>query len=241
MTCNIECQYLRPVKAEKLYDAFNKTEYRRGLTSEEYIKATILPVRREECGKPDLGGAVDRNGEYIISSVTPGWASGWYDDYQCTYCEYTAVYCGRMIGHWGHFLLESITRLWFFLEHDDPSYTYVFIVDEGTSPPIIGNFRQFFELLGIIDRLVFLNKPTQYNKVIIPGRSFQSNRFYYQEYSDILDRVIYNSYRTVTACSLEKRIFLSRRYFDRAVKSEVGLEMLDSFFSRNGYNIIYRE
>jgi hypothetical protein len=146
-----------------------------------------------------------------------------------------------MIGQWGHFLLETITRLWFFLEYDHPSFVYVFIVRDGTTPPIVDNFKQFFELFGIGNRLVFLNTPTQYQKVIVPQRSFQYKRFYSSHYARILDKVIQTALKSNSSIPRADKIFLSRSSFEKARRTEVGLDMLDNYFMRNGYEIIHPE
>lgn len=238
----MDLRYVHPIKQELIEDSRGMMKLLDGLKVEEYDKAIILPARIEPHGIPDLGGVLTNEGEYITSSVIPGWASGYYDDFEKEECvPETVVYCGRIIGQWGHFLLETITRLWFFLEHDNPNYKYVFIVKEGSFPPIEGNFKQFFELLGINERIVLLNKATQYDKVIIPERSFQYRRFYSPEYLKIIDKVIENALINKSTIKKQSRIYLTRSKFEKAQQTEVGLEMLDNFFANNGYQIISPE
>ena len=237
-----DLKYIHPIKHELIEDSRGMMKLLDGLKVEEYDKAVILPIRAEPQGIPDLGGVLTNEGEYIISSVIPGWASGYYDDFEKGECApETVVYCGRMIGQWGHFLLETITRLWFFLEYDNPNYKYVFIVKEGTTPPIEGNFKLFFNLLGISERIILLNKATQYNKVIIPERSFQYRRFYSPKYLKIIDKVIENALISKATVGVQSRIYLTRSKFKKAQRTEVGLEMLDNFFANNGYQIISPE
>lgn len=237
-------QYVRAKKKKLLCQSINMSQQIYDLIVEEYPSGIILPVR---CGDKttgdsnDLGGVVTKYGEYVSSSTIPGWITGMYKDYQYTYSSDIAIYCGRMIGQWGHFLLETITRLWFLLEYDNPSFVYVFIVREGTNPPITNNFKQFFELLGISKRLVFLSIPTQYQKVIVPQRSFQYKRFYSVHYARILDRVIDRALQSNIFRLKSDKIFLSRSKFNKARKTEVGLAMLDDYFIRNGYEIICPE
>lgn len=236
-------QYVRAEKKKALSNSYTSV---RRLESEdiqaaEYLKGVIIPVRQGAKGSLDYGGVVTNEGIFVKSSMIPGWVTGWYDDYQCVESDQTAVYCGRMIGHWGHFLLECATRLWYFLEHDDRSYIYVFIVREGNSPPIEGNFRQFFDLLGIWDRLVFLNQATRYQRVVVPDRSFQYKNFYSPKYISVFDRVVNNALDIEWKEAFSKKLFLSRSCFERARESEAGLDMLQNYFEKNGYEVIYPE
>ena len=34
------------------------------------------------------------------------------------YKDEKVVYCGYLVNHWGHFLIEAVTRLWYFMERD---------------------------------------------------------------------------------------------------------------------------
>ena len=243
MSYSVDCRYIRNEKANCLkasYVSMVKLE-RNILEAEEYECGTIIPIRQEAKSSLDCGGVVTNDGKFVRSSIVPGWVTGWYDDYECIESDRTAVYCGRMIGHWGHFLLECVTRLWFFLEKDDPNYVYVFIVKEGSEPPIEGNFLQFFELLGIWNRLMFLNEATRYRRVIVPERSFQYKRFCSPQYVAVFDRVIDNALILKIDGSFSDKLYLSRGCFERALQSEVGLKMLDDYFAENGYEIIYPE
>ncbi len=233
--------YLRPTKRRKTEECYQQIEFRLHLNAYEYHHATILPIRKGPTSKLDCGGVIDNEGEYILSSVIPGWASGYYDDYTCEYECKTVVYCGRMIGQWGHFLLETITRLWFFLEHDDPSYEYILIVRENTNPPVQDNFLEFFRLLGISDRLRFLSVPTQFETVLIPERSFQYKRFLSPRYKSIIDRVVRNACRYSLEMGYPDKIFLSRSSFPKAQRTEIGLSYLDHYFQNNGYELLHPE
>ena len=234
-------QYLLPCKAAQMDSSYHMMVEKDELCIEEYSVGIILPARRSDNGGFDCGGVITKSGDYVVLSVIPGWLSGVYDDYVCQKDSRTAVYCGRMIGHWGHFLLETLSRLWFFLEHDAPSYVYVLVVNEDTKPPVTDNFKAFFKLLGIWDRIIFLNHSTQYKRVIVPERSFQYRRFFHRKYMSIFDRVISNADRTFKMSNPMKRIFLSRSAFPKAQQSEVGLSMLDDYFMRNGYQVLHPE
>ena len=212
-------QFVSPLKEKLLSESRNSVKKIPCNHSWTFRDAVILPARRIQTGTEttgnhrsiEVGGVLDSNGAYREESLIPGWAEAGYSVQNPEEDGATAVYCGRMIGQWGHFLLESITRLWYFIGHDNNEYVYVFIVKENTNPEIEPTFQEFFQLLGMENRIRFLNKPVRYKKVIIPERSFQYRHFF----SD--DR------------------------FMKAVQSESGLDMLEDYFSGNGYKILFPE
>ncbi len=237
-------RFINQIKADAINEF--KCNFAKRLHSCEKVqsfeKAVILPVRKGEFRNHDFGGVLRRDGTLVEDSLIPGWITGWYDDYdQLVYSKRAVVYCGRMIGHWGHFLLETITRLWFYLKYDTPELLYVFTVSEGSEAEIEGNFKLFFDLLGLGNRILYLNQATQFDYVIVPERSFQFKRFYSKQYIEVLDKVIVRAIELQKRSLYNKRIYLSRGQFSRALESEVGLDLIDNFFKKNGYEVLYPE
>ena len=168
---SIDYQYLRPKKAEAL-----KAWYDEPLAIMENPavwrgkNATILPLRRQ--AEDNLlfgrGGVVDENGEYVPLSGIEGRVQFAYPAEKKEYRDETVVYCGYLVNHWGHFLIEGVTRLWYFLENDPGVDKYVFFLDENEEREIRANYREFLELLGIWEHLEIINTPTTYREVIVP-------------------------------------------------------------------------
>ena len=192
---NIDYTYLRPKKAEALkkwYDA--SVEIRHAPTVWQGEQATILPLRRDPSfgllfGK---GGVVDCQGQYVDLSAIPGRVQHAYP-FQAPDCrEETVVYCGYMVNHWGHFLIEGVTRLWYFLEQDASVDKYVFFLDEGEQRQIQGNYREFFQLLGIWDKLEFINRPTTFRRVIVPELGIHMRQGYTPKLLGVFDRIAEN-------------------------------------------------
>ena len=83
------------------------------------------------------------------------------------------VYCGYLVNHWGHFLVEAVNRLWYALKNDQTVDKYVFFLDEGQEREIKGNYKEFFQLLKIWDKVELINTPTKYP---LPGSHRAGNR-----------------------------------------------------------------
>ena len=119
---SIDYRYLRPKKAEALkkwYDA--PVEVREDPEIWQGKNATILPLRRDPSfgllfGK---GGVVDENGSYVALSAIEKRVQGAYPFENPEVKDEKVVYCGYLVNHWGHFLIEAVTRLWYFLENDE--------------------------------------------------------------------------------------------------------------------------
>lgn len=144
----------------------------------------------------------------------------------------TAFFLGDCINQWGHFLLESITRLYPLINNINADYDYVF-----TGSPK-GEFPQVYELLEIFglkrEQIIFIDKPTKYAKVIIPEQSNRLNGAYHKEYVDILNKIQSN-----VVPKQNKKIYLSRTKL--LYDNVFGEDVIENIFKQNGYKIIYPE
>ena len=109
----LDDQYLRPKKAAALrrwHEA--KLEVRESLEVWQGNNATILPLRKDSRVQFGLGGVVDADGNYVDLSAIPDRVQFAYEFKDPEYRDEKVVYCGYMINHWGHFLIEAVCRLW---------------------------------------------------------------------------------------------------------------------------------
>lgn len=239
----IDYQYLRPKKADWLKamyaDPFNQQEPMEVWRGNH---ATILPLREEGRGpyRFGMGGVVDENGNAVPLSAIESRVGAGYPFENPQYRDEKVVYCGYLINHWGHFLVESITRLWFFLESTEPVDHYVFYLDEGEQREIKGNFREFLELLGVWDKCVFINSPTTYREVIVPKAAFLFLHYTSDQYRKLFDTVA-SRIQIDPGWETPEKLFFTRSAFAKGNNFDFGVEMLDSFFANNGYAILAPE
>ena len=241
---NIDYRYLRPRKADWLRRMFqNEFPCRKDLNIRTVEEATILPRRLEsrESFANGQGGVLDRDGAFVALSANPGRIGGAYpfapsEDYR----DETVVFCGYLYQHWGHFLVESTARLWYFLEQDASVDSYVFFLDENESRSISGNFRAFLELLGIWEKAVFISRPTRCRRVIIPEPAYLCMQYWSEKYIRIFNAVAEN---VLPDPSWEKpeKIFFTRSQFAQNSGYEFGMEALDNFFEKNGFAVLAPE
>lgn len=238
---SIDYRYLRPKKAEALkawYDA--PVEVRENPEIWQGSNATILPLCRDDQLLFGRGGVVDRDGNYVDLSAIPGRVQYAYPFENAEYRDETVVYCGYLVNHWGHFLIESVTRLWYFLENDRRVDKYVFFLDEHEEREIKGNYREFLELLKIWDRLEIINRPTTYREVIVPELGIHMRAAYTPKLVKVFDAAA-DSVVPDPGWETPEKIYFSRSQFQKGLPFESGYDTLDNFFAKNGYTILYPE
>lgn len=239
----INYDYLRPQKGAQLKSIHDSLKWKQEpLSVQTYPNATILPLRRVE-GDHVLfgcGGAVDENGAYIRASALENFVQNGYKFDQSVKSDKKVVFCGYLIDQWGHFLLQAVARLWYFLENDATIDRYVFFVKEGEERELKGNYRMFFELLGILDKLEIINEPTLYRELVIPELSYDWIKYVTPQFAAIFDRVAENVKPNPDWKTYDK-IFLTRSQFKKARETEIGTEVFDDYFRKNGYEILSPE
>lgn len=239
----IDCQYLRPKKAAHLIAWHEETfEKRQNLTTWQGRNATLLPVIKfqEDNFVHGRGGVVDENGNYVSLSAYEGRVENAYP-FEAPVCrDEKVVYCGYYIPHWGHFLAEVLSRIWYCLRNDPTIDKYVFIVQHHQALEIKANYRALFDLLNIGDKIELVNEPTTYREVIIPELSFYLNRYYSQEFLDVYEAAA-NSITVDPDWQPFEKIYFTRSQLKKTNDCDCGFEVFDNFFAKNGYAILAPE
>ena len=235
--------YCRPNKIRDLQASTIGFEYRNELEVLECANATILPVKRfaEDHLLFGRGGVVDGDGNYVPLSSIKQRVEGAYPVQNARFVDERVVFCGYLVNHWGHFLIEGVSRLWYYLTHPADVDRYVFISEIGGVTQAKANYLAFFELLGISDKLQIINEPTRYRSVIVPQRAYGYREYYTQEYKQTFEAVAQAALAQKEKYLINDKIFFSRSRFPKAQAYEAGLDMLDDYFARNGYEIVYPE
>lgn len=239
----IDYSYLRPQKAQALKAWYDEPL---AVTEEPAVwrgsNATILPLRRqaEDHLLFGRGGVVDEKGAYVALSSIEDRVQFAYPVEHPEYRDETVVYCGYLVDHWGHFLIEGVTRLWYFLEQDPAVDKYIFFLDEGEQREIKANYREFLELLGIWEHLEIINRPVTYKQVIVPELGLFCRQRYTPKLLKVYDTV---ASHVIPDPSWErpKKIYYSRSQLKKGMPFESGNEALDNFFRKNGYTVLFPE
>lgn len=240
--------YVYPFQRERFIEHWSKPlPMRDNLKSITITNGYALPVIRH--GKSSrwmgYGGIVDKEGRFVPMSAMHGengvQSMGLSYSFQKDSCKKLSgeyIYLGFFIKHWGHFIIDSSTRLYFALKN--PDLKCFFILREGQNiEPFPHQIDRALELAGLRDRIMFISEPTQIEEIIVPEQSYVSQSHYSQEYIDTFN-VIANNIEPTHAKAFSK-VFFSRSNFNKYRRCEIGDELLDELFSGEGYEIIYPE
>lgn len=237
--------YLRPAKAETLHNWYGNGFLKRGELQCRCVEnAIILPIRKTISDRTMFGsgGVLDSSGKYLPDSGIGMRVGGYYKATVSEFRNERVVYCGYWVKQWGHFLVESVARMWCCLNNNEAVDYYVFVSEENGPTELYGNYREFFELLGISGKILVLNKPVQFSQVVIPELGYDRKFYYSDGYKAIFDTIAKSA---VESCCKNikwpKRVFLSRSQFLKARQAEAGLDLLDDYFRQNGFGVMYPE
>ena len=254
----MELSYMYPFNRER-YRILEERELpcRKQLYEKVVEQGYLLPNRYAEKRLFGHGGVLNSQKKYVKESemnayakyaVSPGndqpreiyLGEGYeIDETAGKYLDEDIVYLGYINNHWGHFLIDCSTRLYYFLKDEGKKYKYAFLVNESEDYHAIAPIQRFFELLGIEKKLIFVNQVTKCRKIIIPEQGYMINGYYSEEYlnvfSQVADQVDCSKY------SGYEKVYYSRNNFKKAQGSEVGEEILLDLFKKNGFKIISPE
>ena len=189
------------------------------------------------------GGVINDKFEYIQNS-------GWYrknisvlgDGYipekdNIKKSDEIVMYAGICINHYGHFMLESTTRLWWYLENREkyPDIKIVFISLYSNDKQFTNYQIEFFKLLGIENNVVIIDTPTQFKQVIVPEYSSILEYTYSKEFLLPFDYIN----EKIQPANYDK-VYFSKRQMTWN-KNTIGEDKIEKIFKKLGFKIFYPE
>ena len=173
-----------------------------------------------------------KNGAYCLEEAYP------VERNEIVTSNETIIFGGILICHFGHFLTDCLTRMWYVIQNPELDHKVVFVMLKTSKLQALeGWVYEMLNLMGLTaDRIVILDKPTQFKSVIVPDQSARIKFDFTKEFLD--------PFRHVTSRirpSNEKKIFLTR---GRNLKSAIRLcnqEYFEAFFKERGYTLIAPE
>ena len=254
----MDTSYLYAYNAER-YQKLSERNLlcREKLNTTEVKNGYFLPNRFAENRLFGHGGVLDAEKQFVKASEMNAYAKyavpvteqdekeiylgeGYtIDDNNVEYLDEEIVYLGYINNHWGHFLIDCSTRLYYYTEHRNENYKYAFVVNENENYQAIAPIRRFFQLLGISEQLIFIHKVTQCKKIIIPEQGYMINSYYSRQFLHVFETVA-ESVDCSRYPSYEK-VYYSRNQFKKAKRTEIGENILLDLFSKNGFTIVSPE
>ena len=151
-----------------------------------------------------------------------------------------AVYGGRLVGHFGHFLLETLPRLTFLKEATD--FPLIFHCDESLMNVYQKSCQNYLlSSLGIsFERIVIANKTLNIGNLIVPWPAFEIRRKIHKSFLEFTAGLAPSSSGSHGIGA--KKIFLSRTGLAasglRKITNEVKIEQA---FADYGFSIVHSQ
>ena len=101
------------------------------------------------------------------------------------------VFLGILTGHFGHFIMSSMARLWALRLAPDPRQRYV-ILNAGPVEAVLGLafMRDILGQLGLgTDNLVCLDAPTRFRRIVVPSPAIEEHSFVHTVFASLCNRV----------------------------------------------------
>lgn len=239
--------YVLPNKARHIKEIYQSAFPKKEDLKAEYVKnGIILPwVSPNKFGTfQGLGGVLDGEGQYVEASGHQFLVEGGYIPEHVQSKRGKAVYCGRFHMHWGHFLIDDVSRLWIVngLSAGNVEY-YVFTKEAGDKRNFSGNYLAFFRLLGIESKIRLIDQPMRFDEVIVPEVAYERGKHYSAEFVEIFEKVSQKAMQAacVNAYPIHKKIYFSRKLQKKVNVSEFGGDAIERFFENNGYYLLIPE
>lgn len=141
------------------------------------------------------------------------------------------VFIGAMSAHYGHFLLESLARLWFFLDDAHrANFRAAYIADPG-----VEHFLDLLVFFGLPrERLIRISQPTQFRSVRVPEQSFRLQDRCHPLYKQVIARIV-----AAVPAATHRKVYFSKEKRHNA--RGIGERPMEEAFVRNGWTLFYPE
>jgi capsular polysaccharide biosynthesis protein len=137
------------------------------------------------------------------------------------------IYAGHIINQFGHFILDSLSRLWF--AKKNPHLPIVWMNGE----PYSRWQEEIAGLVGLNNPTVFLAQPTRFRRIHVPQTGFNPETYYTREFDAFVSAV------TPSPIVPGRRCWLSRSRLDPKKGSVVGETEIEHEAQRLGWIIFH--
>jgi hypothetical protein len=143
------------------------------------------------------------------------------------------IYAGHLPPHFGHFLLEGLSRLWFAAQH--PEIPIVWSVLSHYSVHAYTRWqREMLDVVGIRNEPIFVLEPRRFSRVHVPQAGFRIKDFFSTQLADFL--AVWPGRPRDPA----QKIWLSRAGVE-AQHGSVYVARLDEQLAEHGWSVIHPE
>lgn len=235
---------------QKWADSLKRYEVRDSrLEAPVYEDGIILPLRRRKDVKVAdaayMGGACEADGTFA-----GGHARAMRDPNLSCLMSYavheeslaksdeSVIFCGIIYKHFGHQLVDTVSRLWYLLGRNLGGMKIAFVMQPGAETsdnPTRPAWRTMLRLLGVAEEdVLIVREPTRFKKVVVPEEALRIRMDANTASADVFRAV-----RDAVTPGTARKVFLSRGRFWK--QDCVNEEFLVEFYGRRGFEVVYPE
>ena len=210
----------------------------------------ILPARPidEKDGYHCRGGVCDRDLNFVAgyNNLPPPGKNGTYcideaypiDRAELVHSDDEVIFSGILVCHFGHFLTDCLSRMWYIVQNLDDTRKVIFLMLKTSRLQELKNWvYQMLDLMGLSeDRVVILDKPTQFKSVTVPDQAARIKFDYTKEFLAPFEHV-----RSRVRPSNIKKVFLTRSANVVSLMHLCNQNYFEEFFRRRGFTVIAPE
>lgn len=153
------------------------------------------------------------------------------------------VYGGPLHGHYGHFLLSTLSRFWPFLDSKDPDIKILCHpmadLDDLFALPFVA---EIFNALGLRrESFVCFDRPTLIPELVVPGAAFEETGFAYRVFGRLCHRIGDRLTEGMPASPGDAPVYMSKARLPSGVGRIVNEEEFSDRLSRAGFDIVHPE
>lgn len=250
------------ISKENKWEALTQKNYlnKNKLEIKSLKNGIILPPKHLENGHY-AGGACSEDFNFIGGLTLydethpeyPGWAA-MAKSYKTSDVEKSSeevIFGGVIYNHFGHFLLDGLSRLWYLVKYPQDKRKVAFVVISwDNADEKLGSVREFnYEFLKMLglnkERILIINKATKFAKIIVPQESHHAYFNYSKEWISIYQKLAESADKICQKEPKFDKIFLSHKKWlgSCGVRSCecVNEDLFEEFFSKLGFEVIYPE
>ena len=208
-------------------------------------RGIILPSRKIKFGTFQ-GGVCDENLNFVAGNKRKYAERGGFNTIESAYevarediiqLDEDVIFGGLLAEHFGHFLTESLCRLWYVIQHPELKSKVLFVTTLKD-----GDHRKYtnkiLELAGVApERIVYVGKPMQCRSITIPEQAqydwTRMHKEFLLPYQEIKSHVTPNN---------RKKLYLTRTGFEFTKKHGnvhcFNEKYFEDFFSARGFEVV---
>ena len=146
------------------------------------------------------------------------------------------IFGGGLTCHFGHFISEDLSRMWFPIENRTTSKKIAFF--NLFNRQITGWVYKLFDLLGVSeDRILFVDKPTQFKSIIVPEQAAHIKEDFTSKFLLPYQKIV----SRIRPFAGVKKLFLTRSSDLHTKNYVAGLKYFEDFYAARGFKVVAPE